>query len=171
MHGLFYYILCLMPFISIWEVERTQRQTHTAMTLYFREGVRCKSKKDKLELTYKDLLSVNTFQGFDWIKKPLMTVYCYDKKQVAQNLKQLLNLFCQTPWQSKMFIKQDLMVCCCTTYIRIILVNSRRKSIGTKILSIPTKLYRIDKSHYLQTRPVWSKVGLHYPVDKSLSGV
>ena len=141
--------------------EDTEADSHCNDSLFGGggEGVRCKSKKDKLELTYKDLLSVNTFQGFDWIKKPLMTVYCYDKKQVAQNLKQLLNLFCQTPRQSKMFIKQNLMVCCCTTYIRIILVNSRRKSIGTKILSIPTKLYRIDKSHHLQTRPVCSKVG------------
>ena len=45
--------------------EDTEADSHCNDSLFGGGGVRCKSKKDKLELTYKDLLSVNTFQGFD----------------------------------------------------------------------------------------------------------
>ena len=72
---------------SLFERWRGHRGRLTLQWLFISgggEGVRCKSKKDKLELTYKDLLSVNTFQGFDWIKKPLMTVYCYDKNRLLK---------------------------------------------------------------------------------------
>ena len=54
---------------SLFERWRGHRGRLTLQWLFISgRGVRCKSKKDKLELTYKDLLSVNTFQGFDWIK-------------------------------------------------------------------------------------------------------